>query len=51
MIESYLSEYNGDREKVIKRITAEEYDTQPDHSQNRTPFILNLEAKINAVRN
>jgi glyoxylase-like metal-dependent hydrolase (beta-lactamase superfamily II) len=49
MIENYLIQYKGDQEKVVQRIVAEEYDSQPDHIQNREPFILNLEAKINAV--
>jgi len=49
MIESLLSEYNGNKEKVVARITFEEYDSRPDHIQKRQPFILNLEAKVNAV--
>ena len=49
MIEKYLTEYKGDQEKVVQRIMAEEYDSQPDHIQNREPFILNLEAKVNVV--
>ncbi len=49
MIEKYLDEHNGDHEKVAARITAEEYDTQEEHMQNRDPFILNLTAKISAV--
>lgn len=49
MIEKYLNAYNGEKERVVKRITAEEYDSQPEHIQKRRPFILNLEAKVNAV--
>ena len=49
MIEHYLDCYRGDRHRTITRITAEEYDAQPHHIQKRTPFILNLEAKVNAI--
>ena len=49
MIEKYLELYKGDQEKVVERITKEEYDAQPLHIQNRQPFILNLRAKVNAV--
>jgi len=49
MIENYLTQYKGDQETVVQRIVAEEYDSQSDHIQNREPFILNLEAKINAA--
>jgi len=49
MIENYLDECSGDQEKVVARITTEEYDTQDEHMQNRDPFILNLKAKISAV--
>lgn len=49
MIREYLELYRGDREKVVERITAEEYDAQPDHIQKRRPFILNLRAQVNAV--
>jgi hypothetical protein len=49
LIAQYLDLYKGDQEKVIERITAEEYDAQPLHIQKRQPFILNLRAKINAV--
>jgi len=49
MIAGYLDLYKGDQEKVVDRITAEEYDAQPVHLQNRQPFILNLRAKVHAV--
>lgn len=49
MIEKYLDEYDGDTGKVVRRITAEEYDAQQNHIQKRQPFILNLQAKVNAV--
>ncbi len=49
MIREYLERYGGDQEKVIERITAEEYDAEPRHIQKRQPFILNLRAKVNAV--
>lgn len=48
-IESYLKKYEGDQEKIIKIITEEEYDSKTHHIINRTPFILNLQAKINAI--
>jgi hypothetical protein len=34
---------------VVKRITTEAYDAEPDHIQRRHPFILNLRARVNAV--
>ena len=49
MIEKYIELYKGDQEKVVERITKEEYDAQPLHIQNRQPFIMNLRAKVNAV--
>jgi len=49
MVEAYLDEYNGDKEKVIARIAAEEYDAVPEHIQKRTPFLLSLEAKVEAI--
>ncbi len=49
MIAHYLDMFVGDQEKVIERITAEEYDAQPEHIQKRQPFILNLRAKVAAV--
>ncbi len=49
MVTTYLDEYDGDAEKVVQRITAEEYDAQPEHIQKRNPFILNLEAKVHAI--
>jgi glyoxylase-like metal-dependent hydrolase (beta-lactamase superfamily II) len=49
MIENYLNEYDGEQEKVVKRITTEEYDSKDEHMQNRDPFMLNLRAKVSAV--
>lgn len=49
MIISYLDLYEGDQERVVGRISAEEYDAQPVHIQKRQPFILNLRAKVAAV--
>jgi glyoxylase-like metal-dependent hydrolase (beta-lactamase superfamily II) len=49
MIAGYLDKYKGDQQKVVERITAQEYDSQPVHLQNRRPFILNLTAKVSAV--
>jgi 2-aminobenzoylacetyl-CoA thioesterase len=49
MIAQYLDRYAGDQEKVVERITEEEYDAQPLHIQKRRPFILNLRAKVAAV--
>lgn len=48
-IERYLEKFQGDREKVVETITAEEYDSTPDHIIKRTPFMINLQAKVNAV--
>jgi len=45
----YLDVCEGDQEKVVARITAEEYDTQTEHIQKREPFVLNLRAKVAAV--
>jgi 2-aminobenzoylacetyl-CoA thioesterase len=49
MIEDKLSEYDGDIEKLIDKITAYEYDSKTCHIVNRNPFIANLRAKANAV--
>ena len=49
MIAHYLEMYDGNQEKVVERITAEEYDTKSEHIQKRQPFILNLRAKVAAV--
>jgi glyoxylase-like metal-dependent hydrolase (beta-lactamase superfamily II) len=49
MIENYLNKYDGEQDKVVERITAEEYDSKDDHMQNRDPFMLNLRAKVSAV--
>ncbi|MCX5886756.1 MAG: MBL fold metallo-hydrolase [Proteobacteria bacterium] len=48
-IERYLEKFQGDREKVVETITAEEYDLTPDHIIKRTPFMINLQAKVNVV--
>jgi len=49
MIERYLLQYHGDQARVVARITAEEYDARPSNIQKRTPFLLNLEAKVAVV--
>jgi len=49
MIENYLNKYNGEQDKVVGRITTEEYDSKDEHMQNRDPFMLNLRAKVSAV--
>jgi glyoxylase-like metal-dependent hydrolase (beta-lactamase superfamily II) len=49
MINNYLNEYDGEQEKVVERITTEEYDSKDEHMQNRDPFMLNLRAKVSAV--
>jgi glyoxylase-like metal-dependent hydrolase (beta-lactamase superfamily II) len=49
MIENYLNKYNGEQDKVVGRITLEEYDSKNEHMQNRDPFMLNLRAKVSAV--
>jgi hypothetical protein len=48
-IERYLEKFNWDKDKVVNTITSEEYDSTPDHIINRTPFMINLQAKVNAV--
>jgi glyoxylase-like metal-dependent hydrolase (beta-lactamase superfamily II) len=48
-IERYLEKFDGDREKIVSAITAEEYDSTTDHIIRRTPFMINLQAKVNAV--
>lgn len=48
-IEGYLDKFNGDQDRVVDAIVAEEYDTKEHHIQNRNPFITNLQAKIKAV--
>jgi glyoxylase-like metal-dependent hydrolase (beta-lactamase superfamily II) len=49
MIEKYLNIYDGEQDKVVERITLEEYDSKDEHMQNRDPFMLNLRAKVSAV--
>ena len=49
MIGNYLNEYDGEQDKVVERITSEEYDNKDEHMQNRDPFMLNLRAKVSAV--
>jgi glyoxylase-like metal-dependent hydrolase (beta-lactamase superfamily II) len=48
-IERYLEQFDGDKEKVVNTIVAEEYDSRQNHIVNRNPFITNLQAKVNAV--
>ena len=48
-LEHYLERFDGDKDKVVETILAEEYDPHSEHIQNRNPFIANLKAKINAV--
>jgi glyoxylase-like metal-dependent hydrolase (beta-lactamase superfamily II) len=48
-IERYMDEFNGDKQKVVDTIVAEEYDSKQHHLLNRNPFIANLHAKINAI--
>jgi len=48
-IERCLKKFEGDKEKVVNTITAEEYDSRSNHIINRNPYILNLQAKVNAV--
>jgi bacterioferritin (cytochrome b1) len=48
-LEHYLERFDGDKDKVVETILAEEYDSHSEHIQNRNPFIANLLAKINAV--
>ena len=48
-IERHLEKFNWDKDKVVAEMTAEEYDSTPDHIIKRTPFMINLQAKVNAV--
>ena len=48
-LEKCLAAFDGDIDRVVEKITAEEYDSRSDHLLNREPFITNLRAKINAV--
>ncbi len=48
-IERYMEMFDGDKQKVVDAIVAEEYDAKQQHLLNRDPFITNLQAKINAV--
>jgi hypothetical protein len=48
-IERYMDAFDGDKQKVVDTIVAEEYDSKQTHLLNRNPFITNLQAKINAI--
>jgi glyoxylase-like metal-dependent hydrolase (beta-lactamase superfamily II) len=48
-IENYLSDSNGDRSAVIKRIYKEDYEDTGAILQEVRPFLINLEAKVRAV--
>ena len=48
-IERYLDAFDGNKQKVVDTIVAEEYDSKQQHLLNRDPFITNLNAKINAI--
>lgn len=49
-IEHLLEKFNGDQERLVDVIVAEEYDSRPHHIVNRNPFITNLRAKVNAIQ-
>jgi glyoxylase-like metal-dependent hydrolase (beta-lactamase superfamily II) len=48
-IEEYLDRFNGDREKTVKAIAAEDYDDTVQTQQDKKSFLLNLEAKVRVV--
>ena len=48
-IEEYLDRFNGDREKTVEAIAAEDYDDTVQMQQDKKSFLLNLEAKVRVV--
>ena len=45
-VETYLDEANGDIDKVVTRIKAEEYDCQPGPKQPLSAYLINLAARV-----
>ncbi len=50
LVETSLTEEGGDVQKVIARIKAIEYDPIQEPKQIEAAYLLNLEAKINAIQ-
>jgi glyoxylase-like metal-dependent hydrolase (beta-lactamase superfamily II) len=48
-IEEYLDRFNGDREKTVEAMAAEDYDDTVQIQQDKKSFLLNLEAKVRVV--
>lgn len=48
-VERLLHEENGQVEKVVKRIKAEEYDPQPDPKQPEQAYLLNIYARVKCL--
>ena len=51
LVETSLNKYDGDVPKVIARIKAIEYDPIQGPKQIEAAYLLNLEAKVNAIKN
>mgnify|MGYP002338683540 CR=1 FL=1 len=50
-VDACMEEEGGDIERVMQRIKAWEYDPVPDPKQPEGAYLLNLKAKIEAIRN
>ena len=50
LVETSLSEEGGDVQKVIARVKAIEYDPVQEPKQIEPAYLLNLEAKANAIK-
>ena len=50
LVETSLIEEGGDVPKVIARIKAVEYDPVPEPKQIEPAYLLNLEAKVKAIK-
>jgi len=48
-IKDYLDRFNGDREKVVKKILGEDYDDTVLMQQDKKSFTLNLQAQVRVV--
>jgi glyoxylase-like metal-dependent hydrolase (beta-lactamase superfamily II) len=49
MIIKYLAAFEGEQDKVVQKITAEQYDSKSHHIINRGPFMANLQAMVKTV--
>ncbi len=50
LIRQCLKEEKGDMEKTVERVKQKEYDPQPEPKQPEPAYLLNLTAKIAAVK-